>query len=70
MNDREYLKQMVVRDLVAYVMEDEELGVEEAMALVASSRTMAKVLDDRTGLYRESSAYVYDYLKDELGSNA
>ena len=64
--DVDYLKQAVVREMVAYLMEDRGLDLESAMEAVSRSSTMSKVLDERTGLYRESPAYVYEFLKEEL----
>ncbi len=66
MNGVEYLKQSAVRGLVAFLVDDRGFSIEDAMGVVSQSRTMAKVLDDETGLYRESPAYIYEFLKEEL----
>lgn len=65
--DVDYLKQAVVRELVAYLMEDRSIDLERAMEIISRSSTMTKVLDEQTGLYLESPAYVYELLKEELG---
>ena len=46
----------------------EERGIEfdEAMRILYSSTVYDKLADIETGLYRESPAYVYGLLQDEL----
>jgi hypothetical protein len=56
----------VTQDLIAYLVEDREVDIEEAMDMVYNSTTYEKLTNSDTGLYRESSAYVYELLKDEL----
>lgn len=68
MNDNraQYLIEGIAKDIVAYLMEDEGLAMAEAIALFHNSETFAKLSDSKTGLYIESSAYVYEILKTEL----
>ena len=47
-------------------MEDEGLSMTEAIALFYNSETFIRLSDSATGLYVESSAYVYEMLKMEL----
>ena len=61
-----HLIEGVTQDLVTYLVEDEELSVESAMDRVYNSTLFDKLSDRETGLYRESSAYCYSLLKDEL----
>lgn len=56
----------ITQDLVKYIVEDSEISVEEAMGTVYGSMIFEKLLDFKTGLYRESSSYIYDLLQDEL----
>jgi hypothetical protein len=41
------------------------LDIAEAMRQFYTSETYEKLLDEDTGLYLESSAYIYDLFKDE-----
>lgn len=68
MNDKkaQYLSEGIAKDIVAYLMEDEGLTLPEAIGLFHNSETFAKLSDPKTGLYIESSAYVYEILKSEL----
>ena len=54
MNDKkiEYLIEGISKDIIAYLMEDNGMKMTDA--------------DPNTGLYIESSAYVYEILKTEL----
>ncbi|WP_018305905.1 hypothetical protein [Desulfitobacterium hafniense] len=56
----------VTQDLIVFNVEDNGIPIAEAMKRVYSSATFGKLSDSRTGLYRESSSYVYELLKDEL----
>lgn len=64
------LIELNVRDIVGYLIEDENLSVEDALSLFAVSVTFEKLNDPRTGLYLEGSAYVYELLKDERNQGA
>jgi len=56
----------VTQDIIAYLVEDDKISIEQAMETVYSSMLFDKLSDQETGLYRESSAYVYSLLKDEM----
>ena len=70
MNAEKALIEGITQDLVIFLVEDREAGIEEAMTMVYSSATFEKLSNTNTGLYRESSAYVYELLKDELKEGA
>lgn len=54
------------QDLIAFIMEDFALDMEDAMSHVYLSTTFSKLTDVETGLYLEGSAFVYELLKKEL----
>lgn len=56
----------ITQDLIAFLVDDKSVVIEEAMKLLYSSMTFEKLSDSDTGLYRESSSYVYELLKDEI----
>ena len=56
----------VTQDLIAYLMDDRKIDIDVAMYMVYHSITYEKLVNSDTGLYRESSAYVYELLQDEL----
>jgi hypothetical protein len=65
MDKREILAGMVTADIVWYITEDFGTAESEAMKQFYRSCVFEKLMDFETGLYRESSAYVYDLYKIE-----
>ena len=63
----QYLKEGLVADLVDRVMTEYHLDLEKALDVVYSSELFQKLSDPATGLFKEGPAYIYSYLKDELG---
>ena len=67
MNKRmQYLIEGITKDIVAYLMQDNGYNLSTALKEFYNSETFAKLSDEATGLYIESSAYVYEILKEEL----
>ena len=60
----------VTQDIITYLVEDRAIEVEEARSIFYRSVSYEKLLNKDTGLYRESSAYLYELLKDELVDGA
>ena len=56
------MKEEIVKDL----MEERGLTMQEAFDKVYNSRLFEKLNDPKTGLYFQSSGYVYSYLQEEL----
>ena len=67
MNKRmQYLVEGITKDIVCFLMEEEGLELSEALGVFYNSDTFAKLTDEETGLYIESSSFVYEILKSEL----
>lgn len=62
----QYLIEGVSKDIISYLMEDDKMDLPAAVGVFHNSETFEKLMDESTGLYIESSAYVYDILKSEL----
>lgn len=60
------MKEEIVKDLVAFRMENTGCSIHQAFDDVYSSRLFAKLCDPASGLYFQSSRYVYSYLLEEL----
>ena len=59
MNKRvQYLVEGITKDIICFLM--------EAFGVFYNSETFAKLTDEETGLYIESSSHVYEILKGEL----
>ena len=56
----------VTQDILAYLVEEDDITIEKAMDTLYNSEVFEKLSDKETGLYRESSAYVMVLLRDEL----
>ena len=66
MNIPNALIEGVTQDIISYLVEDNKISIDGAMKLLYDSSVFEKLADIDTGLYRESSSYVYVLLKDEL----
>lgn len=62
----QYLIEGITKDIIAYLMEDNDMDMSVAIALFHNSETFEKLSDGSTGLYIESPAYVYEILKSEM----
>ena len=65
MSKTDQLIEYITSDIISYIMEDSKLPMLEAMQQLYTSQTYVKLNDLETGLYRESSPYVYDIFKTE-----
>ena len=61
----QYLVEGITKDIVCFLME-EGFDLSEALGIFYNSDTFAKLTDEETGLYIESSSFVYEILKSEL----
>lgn len=66
MMDREFLEESATRGLVELLMDERGMTLTEALGVLSNSRTLDRLLDEETGLYRESPAYIFEILSEEL----
>lgn len=66
MSKQEQLMEYVVQDIVDMLTTDQNIEYDEAMNKFYNSEVFVKLQDKETGLYLESSEYVYDLFKDEM----
>ena len=59
----QYLIEGTTKDIIVYLMEDNDTDIPTAITLFYNSETFEKLSDEDTGLYIEGSAYVYEILK-------
>lgn len=60
------MKEEIVKDMISRLMEQRSLTMQQAFDAVYTSRLFEKLSDPKTGLYFQSSGYVYSYLEEEL----
>ena len=66
MGKQEQLIEYIVQDIVDMFSSDQDIEYDEAMNKFYNSEVFEKLQDKETGLYMESSEYVYDLFKDEI----
>ena len=62
------MKEEIVKDLISRLIEERGITMQEAFDIVYQSRLFEKLNNPNTGLYFQSSGYVYIYLQDELNN--
>ena len=62
----QYLVEGITKDIIAYLMQDNNMDLLSAVNLFHNSETFEKLSDESTGLYMESSALVAEILKSEI----
>lgn len=60
------MKEEIVKDMISRLMEDCGLSLQQAFDAVYTSRLFEKLSDPKTGLFFQSSGYVYSFLMEEL----
>lgn len=65
-NEKKQLIEYVIQDIVEMIAKDQHIEFEDAMDYFYESEVFDKLQDVESGLYRESSAYIYDLYIDEL----
>lgn len=64
--EQKFLIELIIDDVARYLIEDTGVSVIEALDIVYHSQLYDKLMDTETGLYYQSPAYCYEYLKHEL----
>lgn len=65
MTKQEQLVEYQIQDIIEYIVTDMQIEYDKAMQIFYNSQTFDKLMDIETGLYLESSAYVYGLFQDE-----
>lgn len=65
-SDFKYMKEAIAADLAELLAKDYNLSITEALDSLYNSDTYEKLCNPNTGLYFQSSLYIYSFLKEEL----
>lgn len=65
-SDFNYMKEAITADLAELLAQDFEMSIAEALDALYGSETYTKLCDPATGLYYQSTQYIYSFLKNEL----
>lgn len=66
MSRESFMIEELVKDLVLKLMEEQKMSMSNALDAVYNSDTYEKILDLETGLFSQSTVYVYAILQREL----
>jgi antitoxin component of RelBE/YafQ-DinJ toxin-antitoxin module len=61
-----FMIEELVKEMALRLMDERGLTMKQALDTVYNSETYSKVLDIRTGLFSQSTAYVYSILETEI----
>lgn len=61
-----YQKEGAAKDLVGFMMNDYGWKLSQALEVLFNSETYSKICNPATGLYFQSSRYLYSFLKNEI----
>lgn len=62
----QYLIEEMTREIILYLMDDFHCDMNRALEMYYNSDTFERVQQLSTGLYYQSSGYVYSFLRHEL----
>ena len=60
---KQLMMDLITADVVAAIMEETSASAQEAMKAFYNSEAFDRLCDTETGLYRESSGYMYEFYK-------
>ncbi len=66
MTDFEYMKEALVTEIVMMLIENSGMDIKSAFDCLYNSETYAKLSMPESGLYFQSSGYVYSFLATEI----
>ena len=68
MTKETFMIEEISKDIVLLLMEEHGMSMEEAIRTLYTSDTYDRLSNPCTGLYTQSTAYVYEYLEKELAT--
>ena len=66
MDKQKQLMEYIIQDIVDVFATEQDIEYDVAMDKFYNSEVFEKLQDEETGLYLESSDYIYDLFKDEV----
>ena len=66
MSKETFMIEELVKELALRLMEERGLTMKKALDTIYNSETYTKILDLRTSLFSQSTAYVYSILEKEI----
>ena len=66
MSKEQFMIEEITSEMVMLLIEEQGFSMREALNCVYNSDTYARLSNLRTGLFSQSTPYVYEYLKNEI----
>lgn len=66
MTKEQFMIEEISKEIVLLLMEEHQMDMREALKALYTSDTYSRLINLDTGLYAQSTAYVYEYLEKEL----
>lgn len=63
-----FMVEEISKEIVLLLMEEHHLSMDEALRTLYTSDTYDRLSSPSTGLYAQSTPYVYEYLEKELST--
>lgn len=68
MTKEEFMIEDITRELAEWLMSERHLSAKEALQTIYTSDTYRTLINHDSGLYSQSTAYIYEYLENELNT--
>ncbi|MDD2954090.1 MAG: hypothetical protein PHC95_13165 [Parabacteroides sp.] len=68
MSNETFMIEEISKEIILLLMEEHQMDISEALKTLYTSDTYSRLIDMNTGLYTQSTAYVYEYLEKELAT--
>lgn len=69
MTETAFMIEDISKEIVLILMEEEGMSMVDALRTLYNSKTYERLTDTSNGLYTQSTAYIYEYLQEELGTS-
>lgn len=63
---KQFMIEEISKEMVYLLIEEKGMSMQEALHALYTSDTYARLTEAQNGLYTQSTAYVYEYLENEL----
>lgn len=68
MTQMDFMIEEISSELVLLLIEEHQMTMSEALRALYTSDTYARLVSPSSGLYSQSTAYIYEYLEHELAT--
>lgn len=68
MTKETFMIEEISKEIVLLLMEEYQMDISEALRTLYTSDTYSRLINLNTGLYTQSTAYVYEYLEKEIAT--